>query len=41
MKRKALLGAFGVVCLALGGVVVHAATGTPEVDRANVTMQLA
>ena len=40
MKRKALLGAFGVVCFALGGVVVHAATGTPEIDRANATMQL-
>jgi hypothetical protein len=41
MRRKAFLGAFGVLCFALGGVVVHAATGTPEIDRANATLQLA
>ncbi len=40
MRKKAVLGAFGVVCFALGGVVVHAATGTPEIDRANATLQL-
>jgi hypothetical protein len=41
MRRKALLGVFGIMCFVLGGAVVHAATGTPEVDRANATMQLA
>jgi hypothetical protein len=41
MRKKTLLAAFGVLCFALGGVVVRAASGTPEIDRANATLQLA
>jgi hypothetical protein len=40
MKRKLLFGGFGIVCALIGGLVAHAASGTPEIDRANATMQL-
>jgi hypothetical protein len=41
MRRKLLVGAFGIVFALVGGLVAHAATsGTPEIDRANATMQL-
>lgn len=36
--RLAIAGA--LACMAFGGVVVLAASGTPEVDRANATLQL-
>ena len=40
MRKKFLLALGVVVCFGVGGLVVSAATGIPEVDRANATMQL-
>ena len=39
-KRFVLVAATAVAAGALGGVIAHAAVGTPEIDRANATMQL-
>ena len=39
-KRVVVVAATAVTAGALGGVIAHAAVGTPEIDRANATMQL-
>lgn len=39
-KRVFVVAATAVAAGALGGVIAHAAVGTPEIDRANATMQL-
>jgi hypothetical protein len=40
MRLKILLTTVGLVSLGAGAVIGHAATGTPEIDRANATLQM-
>jgi len=40
MKGKILLAGFGAACFGLGGLVVAATSGIPEIDRANAKITL-